>query len=60
VHEAVAADFDNLADYDLYMAGPPPMINAAREAFRAAGMPDAQMHYDSFEYAEDSRDKAEG
>lgn len=60
VHAAVAADFPDLSGHDLYMAGPPPMINAARETFRAAGMPDAQMHYDSFEYAEDTRDKAPG
>jgi CDP-4-dehydro-6-deoxyglucose reductase len=55
VHEAVLADFDELAAYDLYMAGPPPMINAAREAFSAAGLPSDQMHYDSFEYAEDTQ-----
>ncbi|MDJ0741048.1 MAG: CDP-6-deoxy-delta-3,4-glucoseen reductase, partial [Gammaproteobacteria bacterium] len=48
VHEAVVADFPDLSGFDLYMAGPPPMIDAARAAFRAAGMPDAQMHYDSF------------
>ncbi len=60
VHEAVVADFPDLSGFDLYMAGPPPMIDAARAAFRAAGMPDAQMHYDSFEYADDTRDKAEG
>ena len=57
VHEAVMADFPDLSTYDLYMAGPPPMVNAGRDAFRAAGMPDAHMHYDSFEYAEDTRDK---
>ena len=59
VHEAVVEDFPDLAPYDLYMAGPPPMVNAGREAFRVAGMPDEQMHFDSFEYAEDVRDKAE-
>jgi CDP-4-dehydro-6-deoxyglucose reductase len=59
VHEAVVEDFPDLGGFDLYMAGPPPMVAAGREAFRAAGMPDAQMHYDSFEYAADSRDKAD-
>jgi CDP-4-dehydro-6-deoxyglucose reductase len=58
VHEAVLADFPDLSGHDLYMAGPPPMINAARDSFRAAGMPDEHMHYDSFDYAEDTRDKA--
>jgi len=58
VHEAVLADIPELARHDLYMAGPPPMVNAARDAFRAAGMPDAHMHYDSFDYAEDSQAKS--
>jgi CDP-4-dehydro-6-deoxyglucose reductase len=58
VHEAVLEDIPDLSGHDLYMAGPPPMVDAAREAFRAAGMPDAQMHYDSFEYAEDTLAKS--
>lgn len=58
VHEAVLADIANLADFDLYMAGPPPMVAAARDVFTAAGMPADQLHYDSFEYAADTRDKA--
>lgn len=58
VHEAVLEDFPDLSGYDLYMAGPPPMVSAGRDAFKAAGMPDAHMHYDSFEYAEDTRAKA--
>jgi len=53
VHEAVLADHPDLAKYDIYMAGPPPMIKAARDAFREVGVSDEQMFYDSFEYAED-------
>jgi len=56
VHEAVLADIPNLADYDIYMAGPPIMVQSARDAFREKGVPDAQMHYDSFEYAAETRD----
>ena len=55
VHEAVLADIPDVSGHELYMAGPPVMVNAARDAFRAAGMPDEQMHYDSFDYAEDSQ-----
>lgn len=51
VHEAVLADHPDLSGFDLYMAGPPPMIIAAREAFIAAGLPEDRMFYDSFEYA---------
>jgi CDP-4-dehydro-6-deoxyglucose reductase len=55
VHQAVLEDFDDLSGYDLYMAGPPPMVQAGRTAFLAAGMPAGQMHYDSFEYAADAQ-----
>ncbi len=51
VHEAVLEDIDNPADYDIYMAGPPVMVKAALEALRQHGVPDEQIHYDSFEYA---------
>lgn len=51
VHEAVVADYPELADYDVYMAGPPPMIEAAEPALHAAGLPAEQLFYDSFEFA---------
>ncbi len=54
VHEAVLEDLgDDLPNYDIYMAGPPPMVSAAREALLARGVPESQLHYDSFEYAAD-------
>lgn len=58
VHEAVVADIDDLAAHDVYMAGPPAMVKAGREALLSAGVPESQIHHDSFEYAEDTRDKA--
>ncbi|BAN68055.1 CDP-4-dehydro-6-deoxyglucose reductase [endosymbiont of unidentified scaly snail isolate Monju] len=51
VHEAVLADIDDLAAHDFYMAGPPVMVKAALDALHSASVPDAQIHYDSFEYA---------
>ncbi len=53
VHEAVLADFPDLSTFDLYMSGPPPMIDAARHRFIAAGLPEERLYYDSFEYAPD-------
>ncbi len=53
VHEAVLADFPDLAEFDLYMSGPPAMIEAARHRFMAAGLPEDRLYYDSFEYAPD-------
>lgn len=54
VHEAVCADFADLANCDVYMSGPPPMIDAAVPAFSAQGLPESQLYSDSFEYAQDT------
>ncbi len=54
VHEAVLEDLgDRLPEYDIYMAGPPAMVSAARKAFIERGVPESRLHYDSFEYAGD-------
>ncbi|MGM0552383.1 MAG: CDP-6-deoxy-delta-3,4-glucoseen reductase [Pseudomonadota bacterium] len=47
-HQAVLEACPDLAAYDVYMAGPPAMIEAASEAFLAVGLPEEQLHYDSF------------
>lgn len=51
VHEAVLAAYPDLSGFDVYMAGPPPMIEAAKADFVAAGLPSDQLFFDSFEYA---------
>lgn len=51
VHEVVLADFPDLSSFDVYMSGPPAMIESARHRFLAAGLPDDRLYYDSFEYA---------
>lgn len=53
VHEAVLADHPDLAGHDVYMSGPPMMIESARHRFVAAGLPEDRLYYDSFEYAPD-------
>ncbi len=50
VHEAVTADHPDLSDYELYMSGPPPMINAAKQAFLDKGLSPDHLYSDSFEY----------
>ncbi len=54
VHAAVLADHSRLADYDVYAAGPPAMIEAIRHEFVAAGLPPDQLFFDSFDYAPDA------
>ncbi len=51
VHEAVAADYPDLSGYEVYMSGPPPMIEAAKVAFVTRGLAADQLFYDSFEFA---------
>jgi CDP-4-dehydro-6-deoxyglucose reductase len=51
VHEAVAADSLDLSDYEVYMSGPPPMIDAAKPVFAARGLPGERLFYDSFEFS---------
>lgn len=53
VHEAVLEDYPDLSGFDIYMSGPPAMIDAGRRAFVEAGLPEDRLYYDSFDYAPD-------
>ncbi|MCC5809528.1 MAG: CDP-6-deoxy-delta-3,4-glucoseen reductase [Ectothiorhodospiraceae bacterium] len=53
VHNMVLRDFPNLEPFDVYIAGPPGMIESARRDFAAHGLPPEQLHFDSFEHAVD-------
>ncbi|WP_430392342.1 2Fe-2S iron-sulfur cluster-binding protein [Dyella sp. 20L07] len=53
VHEAVLEDQADLTGYDVYMSGPPAMIDAGRKLFVDAGLPEGRLYYDSFDYAPD-------
>ncbi|AHE96931.1 CDP-6-deoxy-delta-3,4-glucoseen reductase [Thioalkalivibrio paradoxus] len=51
LHDAVCATYPDLSGFDVYMAGPPAMIHAAKPRFLAAGLPENGLFYDSFEPA---------
>jgi CDP-4-dehydro-6-deoxyglucose reductase, E3 len=53
VHEAVIEDHADLSRFDIYMSGPPAMIDAGRRSFVEAGLDEGQLYYDSFDYAPD-------
>lgn len=53
VHQAVLADHPDLSGFDVYMSGPPAMIEAGRRAFAKAGLPEGRLFYDSFEFGLD-------
>jgi CDP-4-dehydro-6-deoxyglucose reductase len=55
VHQAVAEDFNDLSSHDVYMAGPPAMINAAKKQFKKQGLPNTQLFFDSFDFSSDSK-----
>jgi CDP-4-dehydro-6-deoxyglucose reductase len=51
VHEAVLAEEPALATATVYASGPPAMIEAIRRDFPQAGLPQAELLFDSFDYA---------
>ncbi len=54
VHEVVARQFPDLSAYDIYMSGPPPMVNAAVALFSKQGATMDSMFSDAFEYSSDA------
>lgn len=53
VHDAVLADHPDMSGFDVYMSGPPAMIEAAKAAFTNRGVPENRLFYDSFEFGLD-------
>ncbi len=51
VHEAVLARIADLAEYDIYAAGPPAMIDAVRAGLPRQGADPGRIYIDSFDYA---------
>jgi hypothetical protein len=60
VHKAVVADYPDMSPCDVYMSGPPPMVEAGHIAFEAHGLGREHKYSDAFEYAADSRFKPGG
>lgn len=58
VHHAVLADHPDLQGFDVYASGPPAMIEAIRQEFTARGLPQAQLSFDSFDFAPDAMAKS--
>ena len=48
VTDAVKADFDSLEGYAAYLAGPPPMVEAAQAMLPALGVAEKDIHADAF------------
>lgn len=51
VHEAVLGHFADLAECDIYAAGPPAMIDAVRAGLPRHGADPGRIYIDSFDYA---------
>lgn len=51
VHDAVLSHYPALNGFDVYMSGPPPMVEAARESFISHGLDPDRLYFDSFEFA---------
>jgi len=53
VHEAVLQQYPDLSGHDIYMSGPPAMIDAGRSAFLEHGADSRRIFFDSFEFGLD-------
>ena len=53
VHEAVLQQYKDLSGFDIYMSGPPAMIDAGRTAFLENGAQKRRIFFDSFEFGLD-------
>lgn len=56
VHQAVVQQYPRLAEYAIYMAGPPQMIESCKQSFVQAGLDETYLYYDSFDYSTDAID----
>lgn len=54
VHEVLLQHYPNLDGYEVYMSGPPPMVDAGYAAFVEHGLCEDNLYFDSFEFAEDT------
>lgn len=57
VHQAVVEDHPDMSGFDVYMAGPPVMVQAGRKAFEEAGLGLEHIFTDAFEFAADGKKK---
>ena len=54
VHNILLQDHGDLSDFDIYMSGPPAMIESARRDFEHHGLNPEHLYYDSFDFAADT------
>ncbi|WP_341677587.1 CDP-6-deoxy-delta-3,4-glucoseen reductase [Niveibacterium sp. SC-1] len=54
VHKAALEDFPDMSGVQAYVCGAPPMVDAARVDFAAAGLPEAEFFADSFSFSADA------
>ncbi|MDH5484040.1 MAG: CDP-6-deoxy-delta-3,4-glucoseen reductase [Gammaproteobacteria bacterium] len=60
VHEAVCKTYADLSMFDIYMSGPPVMVNTALDAFLKQGAVKERVFSDAFEYSADAQKSLAG
>jgi len=56
VHQAVLEAYPKMAQFAVYMAGPPQMIQSCQDTFTQAGLNEDKLYFDSFDYSTDAAD----
>lgn len=60
VHEVIARDFTSLEGFDVYLGGPPPMVDAATETALSLRAARSNIHADPFYPAPDRQSEGGG
>ncbi len=55
VHDAMLADFDRLASYEVYASGAPAMVDALRQGVAMKGLAGQYFYFDRFEFANETK-----
>jgi CDP-4-dehydro-6-deoxyglucose reductase len=54
VHEVVFEEYPDLASHEIYVSGPPALVEAVKSGALRRGLTPEYLHFDSFEYAPDA------
>ncbi|HEY7378913.1 MAG TPA: 2Fe-2S iron-sulfur cluster-binding protein [Steroidobacteraceae bacterium] len=54
VHEVVFEQYPELASHEVYVSGPPALVEAVKSGALQRGLASERLHFDSFEYAPDA------
>jgi CDP-4-dehydro-6-deoxyglucose reductase len=56
VHDAIAEDFADLSNFEIYACGPPAMVYAGKDVFLERGLAEENYFSDAFEFQDPKKE----